>query len=419
MWVGLALAAAGAVGCGGEGDGACTNASCKSAEVCREGRCEPVAPPQTTGELGRYTRVAMRPDGRLVIATYDATFTNLVVRTEETDGSTRDRIVAGWRVEDHQSVDADAGRWPSVALADDGAVHLSWYDASAHALMWGRFQGDGELEVAEVDGGGDFDRGTHSSLAVGTDGRVHIAYRDQGLGRLRYAERSPEGAWQSWGIDGCPLADGCDDVETDRGEWAALALVAGQPRVAFYDRARGDLGMAVRGDDGVWQVSVLDGRDPVTGVDTGDVGRFVSVALDPKRRLGIAYYDATRGQLRYLAPEGGAGGPVRVDDGVIADAESGALRHNPVGQHVALRYDLQGKAHMIYLDAGRLVLRHATVVGTAVAAAVDLVGLAAGGHVDFRVAADGRLRGAYGPWRAGGSLRTDLGMIDLDGEGAP
>lgn len=418
MWVGLALGVA-LGGCGGGDDAACTDASCGLTEVCRSGQCEPVQSPQTTGDLGRFTRVALRADERLVIATYDSSFTNLVLRTEESDGSFSDRIVAGWRIEDHRPVDADAGRWPSVAVAGDGAIHLTWYDAHAHALMWARYPTVGEPLVELVDGGGDFDRGTHSSLALGDDGRVHVAYRDHARKRLRYAERSPQGVWASEDVEGCPLAGGCGDVATDRGEWAALGLVAGEPRIAFYDRARGDLDLAVREASGEWRVSILDGRDPVTGMDAGDVGRFASLALDPKRRVGIAYYDVTRGQLRYLAPTGAASGPVRVDDGVYADAATGSMRHNPVGQHVALRYDPQGIAHMIYLDAGRLVIRHATVSGVSVTGVEDLAGLAPGGHLDFQVLADGRIRGAYGAWRGDGSLRTQLERFDAPSAGTP
>ncbi|MCB9727658.1 MAG: hypothetical protein H6746_04125 [Deltaproteobacteria bacterium] len=413
VWVGATVLVALAGGCGAKEDAACTDAGCEGAEVCVDGVCQPVEAPQTTGDLGRFTRVAVRADGRLVIATYDTSYTNLVVRTEEHDGSFVDRIVAGWRVEDHRTVDADAGRWPSIAVADDDAVHLSWYDAYAHALMWARLAPDGTLLVEQVDGGGDNDRGSHSSLALGPDGSVHVAYRDRGQRRLRYAVRSPEGRWQDEPVDGCARPSGCDeDEEIDRGEWAALVLVAGQPRVAFYDRAHGDLDLAVREQDG-WRVSVLDGWDPVSGMDTGDVGRFARIALDPKRRVGIAYYDATRGQLRYLGPEGTASGPLRVDDGVYAAGESGALRQTPVGQHVALRYDAQGRAHMIYLDAGRLVMRHATVVGTVVSKVEDVAGMPPGGHVDFRIADDGRIRGAYGPWVGDARLRTRLDTFEL------
>ncbi len=419
IWAGLALLGVAVGGCGGGGDAACTDASCGLTEVCRAGQCEPVQSPQASGDLGRFTRVALRADGRLVIATYDTSYTNLVLRTEESDGAFTDRIVAGWRIEDHHPVDADAGRWPSVAVAADGAVHLTWYDGYAHALMWARYPATGEPLVELVDGGGDFDRGTHSSLALGEDGRVHVAYRDQGRKRLRYAERAPGGGWESRDIDGCPRPDGCGDVETNRGEWAALGLVAGEPRVAFYDRARGDLDLAVRDTAGAWRVSVLDGWDPITGMDTGDVGRFASLALDPKRRVGVAYYDATRGQLRYLAPTGASSGPLRVDDGVYADAATGSMRHNPVGQHVALRYDPQGVAHMVYLDAGRLVIRHATVSGVAVTGVADLAGLAPGGHLDFQIAPDGRIRGAYGAWRGDGSLRTRLAVFDVPAAGSP
>ncbi|MGM0577844.1 MAG: hypothetical protein ACQEXJ_19110 [Myxococcota bacterium] len=416
----LAAASALLLACSGEeGEAPCRDESCPVDQTCVEGACRPIEVPTATGELGQHTQVALRDDGRMVVVTWDRTHTNLVLALERPDGSLDKRIVAGWRFDDHQLLDTRAGRWPSVAVDDQDVVHLAWHDGFESALKVARLTPDDDLAVETVDGAGEADRGTWTSLAVAPDGTVHVAYRDESARRLRHAERTPDGTWHVESVDGCAGEADCPTGDEDYGEWASLALVGGEPRVAFYDRLRGDLKMAARQEDGTWQVTTLDGRDPSTGMDTGDVGRFASVAVDPKSRLGVAYYDATRGALRFLFSGGAEPAPVVVDDGVYHDETSGSLRNHPVGQHVALRFDGQERAHMVYLDAGRIALKRAIVEGSSVVERVDLTDLPAGGWIDFRLTPDGTLRGAWGPWQGTGDLRTRLETFHLPPEGAP
>lgn len=391
-----------------------------SAPVCAApARCEG-PPPVELGDLGRFTRVAALSDGRLAIATWDATRKNMVVLFERPDGSERDaHVVDGWRtvVEGGGArlVDVDAGRWASLAVGAGDVVHVAWFDADEGELHYARGTpalGFGPVEV--VDGDGPAVRGTHASLALDALGEPHVAYRDESTRDLRYARRGADGMWRSVAIDGCAGEPGCPvSGAEDFGEWAALAFVPAvgggvSPRIAFYDRYRGDLKMAAQSGDGGWVTSTLDGRDPVTSADAGDVGRFVSVAATPTRQLGIAYYDATRGALRYLAP---GAAPRVVDDGRYV-ASGGGARRLAVGQHVRLGYDATGRAHMIYADASTPGLRHAMVVGET-APQVSPLDLPAGGWVDFVAASDGRLVGAYGAFLEGAAPRTRLEIFEV------
>lgn len=384
---------------------------------CCEGRgCgEPVT---ELGDLGRYTRVAALSDGRIAIATYDATHKNMVVMVQAADGTGREaHVVDGWRPSSDglgdRLVDVDAGRWATIVIGDDDTIHAAWFDADEGELHYAHGRaGTGFAAPEIVDGDGPATRGTHASLALDAAGQPHIAYRDESKKTLRHAQRTAAGDWQTRGIDGCAGEPGCPVAGSeDYGEHAALAFVPAVgggllPRVAFYDRFRGDLKMAAQGVDGTWATSTLDGRDPVTFADTGDVGRFASVASTPTRQLGIAYFDATRGTLRYLAP---GGEPRTIDDGRV-DRPSGA-RRAIVGQHVRLRFDGAGRAHLLYADASAPGLRHAVVAGSG-APSVNVLELAPGGWLDFVLAGD-TLVGAYGAFVEDQAPRTRLGRIEV------
>jgi len=388
----------------------CDIDACPPGDICGEHGCEPVTPPAETGELGRHTVTALASNDRLVIATYDATHKNLVVGVEGAGATFDQRIVDGWHLDGRQVVETDAGRWAALAIDAEDTLHLAWFDADRGALRYGRGGLTGDFALEDVDGLGPEVRGTHASIAL-REGIVHLAYRDETARALRHARRELDGTWTTRRIDPCAGEADCpaEGLE-DYGEWARITVIGQSPRIAFYDRYRGDLKMAHRHSGGVWEVTTLDGRDAATGADTGDVGRFISLALTPERHPGLAYYDATRGTLRYLVP---GTPPMVVDGGVFEDVDRQASARQPVGQHVRLRYTPGGRAVMLYLDAGALTLRQALVSGGNVLITRGVEGLAPGGYIDFVVDSDGELRGAYGAWVAGDAPRTELVRFHL------
>ena len=163
---------------------------------------------------------------------------------------------------------------------------------------------------------------------------------------------------------------------------------------------------------GAWEVVTLDGRDPETGTDTGDVGQFASAAIDTKQRLGVAYFNATLGELRYLSPDGTTPHPIVVDRGAYQDTH-GATRSHVVGQHVALAYDAQDAATLVYLDAGLLKLRQARVYGQTPTTPEVLSALPAGAYMDLERDALGGLHLAYGAWHLDDGPKTTLETATL------
>jgi hypothetical protein len=356
--------------------------------------------------LGRFTRAALSSNDRLVLVTYDSDGGDLVQLREREGGELELRTVAGRDYQEGRLVQSDAGQWVALALDAQDRAHVAYYVAVSGHLEY-RILEAGEPEI--VDGDQDWDRGTHVSMALAADGTVHLAYRDETARALRYATRVPSGAWSTEPIGPCTGEPGCPVAGLENyGEYASLQLVAGLPRIVFYDRLRGDLKLAERLPEGGWTTTTLDGRDPATGEDTGDVGRFAVARLDSKRRLGIAYYDATRGALRYLHAGSVA---LVVDDGAYSDPSTRTLRHHLVGQHVGLAFDAADRAWLVYLDATRLRVKRAQVQGTAVLLVEDLPELGAGGHVGIAVSAAGRIRGGYAAWAADDTV--SLQLLDL------
>lgn len=379
---------AGKASCSGDACGACTTCDTSCGDACGE---------PEVAELGVSTALVM-PDGRLAIATYDQNRGALVVifqRPGETARVVRE-VSAG---------SSELGRWARIALESTGGLQVVWFDPVVGAILWthGDDQGfSAPTRVREV-------IASHLALAVDASDKPHIAYRDDAARAVRYATRAGAG-WTVVAIDGCAGEAGCPGADEDSGLGLDMALVSGAgsgalPRIAFYDALRGDLKLAGRDADGQWTTVTLDGR--VNGVDTGDVGRFVSLSLTPTRSLGLAYYDATLGALRYLGPLGGA----RVIDSGFVMRDDGRARRLNVGQFCTLVYDSQGSAHILYVDSSTPKLRHARVPGESPAVVTELA-IPAGAWPAFGVVGD-RMLGAYGAFVAGQAPLTSLRLFDL------
>jgi len=391
----------------------CSDDTCPSGQVCGAGGCEPLAPPSATGDLGRFTSVTLTAEGRRVIATYDATHTNLVLAIERSDGALDKRIVDGFTVQDRKVVDRDAGKWPSLALDELNTLHLTWYDASSGQLRYASSPLESPRFVAETVDGGAVDRGAYTSLALSSDRLPSVAYRDRTERTLRYAARDAAGAWTTELVPAC-TGDGCDsEVAADYGEYARLVVINDKPRIVFFDRANGTLKLAEQ-VAGEWAVSVLDGD----GATQSDVGRFAAVAVDSNERLAVAYFDGNRGALRLYRDSDQGTFPVVVDDGAYWQGEpnSGTARKALVGQHPSIVIDDKDNAVIVYLDATGLHLKLARVAGDQVAELRSLT-LPAGGHIGLaREGSQGTLLGAYGAWLQGQAPRTRLELFTIVGQ---
>lgn len=162
------------------------------------------------------------------------------------------------------------------------------------------------LAASLVDADGDgssTNLGEFSDLAI-VDGEPAIAYYDATNGELRYAERSG-GTWTEAVID----ADG-DGTSTDVGTWASLAVLdSGEPAVAYYDETNQELRYAER-SGGTWTDVLVDADGEGTSTE---VGLEPSLIVLASGNPAISYQDATAGELRYAERDSGTWSDVLVD----------------------------------------------------------------------------------------------------------
>jgi hypothetical protein len=158
----------------------------------------------------------------------------------------------------------------------------------------------------------------YSDLAILPNGQPAIAYWDGTDGALRYAERNAGGTWTDVLVDG----DG-DGASTDVGRFPSIAVIDGQPAIAYHDETDGSLRYAARSAGGTWSDQLVD--DNGSGAST-DVGENASLIARANGLPAIAYQDSTNQDLRYARQfAGGSWSDELVEDGTDVDHVSMAL----------------------------------------------------------------------------------------------
>ena len=194
--------------------------------------------------------------------------------------------------------------------------------------------------------GGSGNVGTVSDIAI-VDGQPAIAYYDADNRELRWAERAANGTWTDTRID----ANG-DGTSTDVGRTLALAVLNdGRPVVAYYDADNRELRWAERATNGTWTDTRIDANGDGTSTD---VGSQLSVAIRANGRPAVAYYDADNDELR-LASRAGNG--TWSDSRIDADGDGTST---DVGRSPGLVEFASGDLGVSYVDTDNSQLRFAT-----------------------------------------------------------
>lgn len=285
----------------------------------------------------------------------------------------------------------DMGTHASMVIDGNGVLHASYYwrnhkvsanrDEKVGALMYvkGKVGSDGFVHWGDpqrVDGDvridGQSNVGQYTSIKLGADGKPRIAYYDLQNGDLKYASLET-GKWVTEAVDAAGNVGG----------YASLVVEGNEPRIAYYDFDAKNLKFASHAASG-WSKSVVDDGNG----GQWDVGRWCSLAADGNGGLGIAYYDATNGDLGYIV--GAASGfPA------AASATEWVDTDGDTGRWPKLGYDL-GSPRIAFQDYTNQHLRFAKKDGAG-SWAVDTIDSAPWTGADTSIAIDptGKVTVAY------------------------
>jgi hypothetical protein len=135
--------------------------------------------------------------------------------------------------------------------------------------------------------------GSTNDIEYDSAGNLHLAWYNQNLQFALYAKRrASTGTWSAPEVIDAGAAVGTAGASGNVGVYLSLALdSSGNPRVAYYDAGNGDLRYAARTSTGTWTRSVLD--------STYTTGYYPSLEIAPSGNPAISYYYKTDKDLKF------------------------------------------------------------------------------------------------------------------------
>jgi catechol 2,3-dioxygenase-like lactoylglutathione lyase family enzyme len=270
--------------------------------------------------LGKHASLAVDKGGNLHVAYYDETEKSLRY-------AFRGPADKAWSI---MEVDKPAGTFVSVAVDGGGHPHFAYnspFETGLHYATW-----DGKrwhkvlLDSEQTD--------HFLSMQLDSSGNPHISYY-----REVYPDRTNALYLKYAHFDGKTWYVETVDRHMHSGKFNSLALdAAGNARIAYSQVAAGDLRYA-KWDGSQWQFGTADARR--TNNDYVGIGN--SIGLDSMGNMCIAYFDATKGTVKYAWQRDG-----RWQTEVV-DQLSGLWIFNDT---VSLKLDSHDIPHIAYYDHG-------------------------------------------------------------------
>ena len=342
----------------------------------------------STGTVGQYTSLAMVA-GIPAISYYDATSGDLkYVRALDPIGTT-------WGPPVTPDSTGDVGQY--TALATGGILAISYYDATNFDLKYVRALdpiGTTWGPPVTLDSTGDV--GQYTSLLI-VSGNPAISYHDGTNGDLKYLRANT--------TTGTLVTDWATPVTLDNtgnvGQYAALAVINGNPAISYYDATNGNL-KYIRANTTNGTL-VTDWGTPVTLDITNNVGQYTSLKVI-MGNPAISYYDLTNGDLRYVRANT-ASGTLVTDWGIPMTIDSIGI----VGRYTSLAV-IPGSIAISYYNETTGDLKWATMTFPPDIVVTQVAGLTDGvGSVTFGTVAAGNSSGALT------FTITNTGIGDLTG----
>jgi hypothetical protein len=278
-----------------------------SGPTCCPYGSEVVAP----SELGGYmSQVAVDDAGSVHVAYYNAAEHHLMYAAMTSSAVTRERLPRYWS--------SGGGAKMKLALGSRGPSIVYTYPNGSSGLFVDDRRTSGWSHYKLVDGS------TPGGFGVAGDraGRLHVCYTDWG-GGIHYAIRRGD----QWTVS---------DVAADPDAKGACAVAAdpdGLPHIVYYRQSAGDLVYAKGAADGTFATNVIDSN--------GNVGSEVAIAIDSDGTPHIAAHKSDTWGLRYATLVAGGGFMVR-------DVGSGKI-----GQSPAIAVTSSGEVVITFWDSTR------------------------------------------------------------------
>ncbi|MBI5410328.1 MAG: hypothetical protein HZA14_13275 [Nitrospirae bacterium] len=280
------------------------------------------------GDVGKYSSISAEPtkrsgedNNRLYISYYNAAG---ILKYAKYAG-TGTPAVWSWQSENADNSGGDVGQYTSIALDSNKNAYISYYDATNGNLKYAT-NASGLWAQTTVGSSGDV--GQYTSLmpleaiskspAFGETGYgstysgtgIHIGYYDAN-GILKYA-RATSGFTRTGGATTTPstlnpepttLTEVDNSAGVDVGKYAsAVKDSSNKIYISYYDDTNGYLKYATCSasctNAANWTKTTVD--------NTGDVGKYTSIALDSDNKAYISYYDATNNAFKYATNVSGS-----------------------------------------------------------------------------------------------------------------
>ena len=241
-----------------------------------------IVSPDTAGNVGQYTSLALDAGGRPVVSYFDVSNGDLkVLHCGNADCSTGNSITSPDTV-------GNVGQYTSLALDSSGYPVISYRDATNDKLKVLHCNDSncagGDESVTSLDTGG-----YTTSLLLDSSGNPVVSYIDDNY-ELRLLH---------CGNANCTAGNSTTSPDTGLREWyTSLTLdPSGNPVIAYQDYLYFDL-KVLHCDD---PYCADDESSNITSPDaTGSVGDWPSLALDSGGNPVVSYYDTTGGKLKVL-----------------------------------------------------------------------------------------------------------------------